>query len=249
MTENPLIVSLVVLMVLLAISVGGGIWQASGRESLQESISKHLIYGLVVASLFLLAVVAYTGWWREVGLRADGATSDFKVLIAPALAVVVVWIIAFKRGLPEFSTLRVVVANTMFVGFSEELMFRGIFFYGVENSFGHVWAVVITAVVFGSTHAQNGFITGQWPQALEQAFLATLWGFWTGAVRLSLGTLFPLMIIHWLWDLGLFSMTSSKAERAEKGRANKLLLQVPLVLAMVLFVYGLFLLYTYTKGH
>jgi membrane protease YdiL (CAAX protease family) len=245
---NPLMVALIVLIVWMIITVGGELWQAGGRTGVENLMSNHLVYCLSVASIFLLAAVAYTGWWREVGLQPDGTTSNFMVLIAPGLAVIVIWVVAFRRRLPEGTTLLLAGVNTLLVGFSEEVMFRGILFHATETFFGYAWAVAITAAVFGLMHALNGLITGKPVRAVEQAFLTILFGFWIGAVRLYLSTIYPLIIIHWLWDFGLFAAAPSKTAPADNSPASKIFL-LPIAIAIALFAYGLWLLHVYTNRH
>jgi membrane protease YdiL (CAAX protease family) len=209
-------------------------------------MSNHLVYCLAVASIFLLAAIAYTGWWREVGLQPDGTTSNFMVLIAPGVAIIVIWIVAFRRRLPGGATLLLAGTNTLLVGFSEEVMFRGIFFHATKTSFGYAWAVAITAGVFGLMHILNGLITGKPIRAVEQAFLTILFGFWIGAVRLYLSTIYPLIIIHWFWDFALFAAAPPKTAPANNGSASIVFL-LPIALAIALFTYGLWLLHVYTS--
>jgi membrane protease YdiL (CAAX protease family) len=250
---TPWIMSLAVLIVWMVIVLGGEIFQAGGTASLEGLISKHLVYSFVVAPILLLAIIAYAGWWREVGLQFEGSINNLKVLVMPGLAVIVVWAIAFSSGLPWGRTLIVVGANTLLVGFSEEIMFRGILFYGSQSSFGFRWAVVITAAIFGLSHALNGLITGKPKQAVEQAFLATLFGFWFVALRVHLNTIIPLIVIHWLWDFGIFAILGEQRRGLLRSGRSPATLQaveaapikdmLPLACEIVLFAYGLWLLY------
>jgi uncharacterized protein len=236
---NPSVICLVVLIVWMAIVLGGELLQSGGTTSLQELVSEQLIYSLMAAPFFLLAVVAYTGWWQQVGLQFEGSTNNLKVLVLPGLAVIVIWAVAFYRGLAWGKNLMFVGANTLLIGFSEELMFRGIVFYGIESSFGSRWAVVISAVIFGLIHAMNALITGNLKQAVEQAFLAILFGFWIVALRASLNGIVPLIVVHWLWDFGL-GAASVKVASVNAASVSSVL---PIACEIVLFAYGLWLLY------
>ncbi len=97
-----------------------------------------------------------------------------------------------------------VLINTLLVGINEELMFRGMLFYGSDTRFGLFWTVVITAVLFGSVHILNGFITGDFAGAMIQATGAALSGIWYAALRFRFGSVFPGMKLHWLWDFLTF---------------------------------------------
>jgi membrane protease YdiL (CAAX protease family) len=233
---SPWIVSLVVLIVWTVVVVGGEILQAGGTTSLENMISK-VSYSLIAAPTLLLVLVAYTGWWREVGLL-PWTISNPAVLVAPAFAIIAVWIVAFRRGLPRGTTL--VGANSLLVGFSEELMFRGLLFYGIQSSFGSRWAVVVTAVIFGLVHSLNGALTGKWNQAAEQAVLNVFSGFWLGVLRVYLNSIIPLIVIHWLWDFGLFAGGSRKTASVKSASLGDI---VPLACELTLFLYALWLLY------
>ena len=237
---EPWAISLIVLIVWMIIILGGVILQA-GRTSLQDLVSKHIVYSFVAAPIFLLAVVAYTEWWRQVGLQPDGSINNLKVLAMPALALVVIWAVAFSRGLPGGTTLTLIGANTLLVGFSEELMFRGILFYGSKMSFGFMGAVVVTSVLFGLMHDMNSLITGNKKQAIFQAFFTTVFGFWIVALRAYLNTIIPLVVIHWLWDFGLFAAAPVKAASVDAAPTRSMLL---LAVEIALFGYGFWLLLT-----
>ncbi len=235
---SPWIISLVVLVVWLVIVVGGEILQAGGTTSLEQMISK-ISYSLIVAPIFLLAVIAYKGWWREVGLLG-GSVDKLPALVVPVLAIIIVWSIAFRRGLSRDTNQLMVGANTLLVGLSEELMFRGILFYGMRSIFDLTWAVVITAVIFGLIHSLNGLITGKWGQAIEQALVNVFAGFWMVALRVYLNSIIPLIIIHWLWDFGLFAATAGKPK---SFKAASIVDALPLGLELVLVAYGVWLLF------
>jgi membrane protease YdiL (CAAX protease family) len=235
---GPWITSLVVLIVWMLVVFGGMILQAGGTTTLERIVSK-VSYSLIAAPIFLLVVVAYTGWWREVGLQ-PASVSNLTVTVVPGLAIIAIWILAFRRGLPRGATLKLVGANTLLVGFSEELMFRGILFYGAQSSFGSKWAVVITAAIFGLIHFLNGALTGNWKQAAEQAILNVFAGFWLAALRVYLNTIIPLIAIHWLWDFGLFAAGSRKTALVKSSSLGDI---VPLACELALFMYALWLLY------
>ncbi|HBF35882.1 MAG TPA: hypothetical protein DDW50_01000 [Firmicutes bacterium] len=128
-----------------------------------------------------------------------------------------------------------VIVNTLMVGISEELMFRGILFHGASSSFGVWHAVWITAIIFGTVHTLNGLITGDFRASTLQAFFAATFGTWAVALRVRLDTIIPVIIIHWLWDCLAF-LTSFLRDLAL------------LPFALVLFIYGLWLLRNYRRG-
>jgi membrane protease YdiL (CAAX protease family) len=119
-------------------------------------------------------------------------------------------------------------------------MFRGILFYGAHWSFGAKWAVAIIALIFGLVHFLNGAITGKWTQSVEQAFVNILAGFWFGTLRVYVNSIIPLILVHWLWDFGLFAAGSQRKVAVKSASLSALL---PFVCELVLFAYALWLLY------
>jgi uncharacterized protein len=239
-TLSPWEVSLIVLPMWLIIVVAGEMLQARKAEKLESLVGQQFIYSLLLGSAFLMAIVTYTGWWKEVGLQSAWNLNNLKVLILPALALGAIWTIAFVRGLPSGTTLFVAGSNTLLIGVSEELMFRGIFFYGSQSSFGLRPTLVLSAMVFGLCHTANGLITGKLRQALEQVVFNTMFGLWIVALRTYLNTIIPLMLVHWLWDLGLFAAAPAKTSSPKFAPIRDLM---PFGLEILLFGYGIWLLY------
>jgi hypothetical protein len=233
---------LVVLVIWMVIVFGGELLQAGGTSSLDALVSEGVVYALVLAPIFLLTVVAYFKWWQPVGLKGPDSWRDLRLLWLPALALILIWMLAESTGLPEGQAFWFILINTLLVGISEELMFRGILFHGAASKFDWRRAVWITALVFGLIHALNGLITGEIGAAVFQALMAGLFGVWTVALRLRLNTIIPLMILHWLWDFGIFSLS------APGGVTTIFSIGLPILFAIILFLYGLWLLNGYRKS-
>ncbi len=103
------------------------------------------------------------------------------------------------------------------VGFSEEVMFRGFLLSALRGVMG-VWpAVILSSVLFGAVHVTNGFITGAWGPAVVQASMAAMSGLAFAALRVRTGSLWPGIVLHGLWDAGLFFMSLSATAMAEEG--------------------------------
>jgi membrane protease YdiL (CAAX protease family) len=235
---GPLTIAVVVLVIWTIIVFGGERLQTGEDEGIQDLISKQFLYTLAIAPIFLLAVVAYEGWWREVGLETSKGVVD-KLLIVPALVVIFIWCLTCTREFLKGKRLAVAGANTFLVGLSEELMFRGILLYALQSVLSAKWAVVVTALSFGAIHILNGLITGKPQQALLQAFFASLFGFWTAALRMRIESIIPLIVIHWLWDFGLAAAPES-GQAAKTFSWKKIL---PLASDVVMFGYGVWLMF------
>ena len=102
--------------------------------------------------------------------------------------------------LPGARTLAVFVLGYAVTGFFEEALFRGLIL-GVLRPSG-VWpAVLISSALFAAAHLPN-MLFGQAPAiTIAQAFGTFCFGVGYAAVRLRTGSVWPLMVLHFLTDL------------------------------------------------
>ena len=234
--RNPWTISLVVFIIWFIIVIGGKLLQVDGDLSQEALISGGILWPLVLVLLFLILVVAYFKWWRRVGIKGPDRWRDLRLMWLPVLALILIWMLVESSGFPPRQALWFIVINTLLVGISEELMFRGILFFGASSKYGWQRAVWITAVIFGLVHSLNGMITGNFTAALLQAMMAFLFGVWTAAVRFRLNTIILLMFLHWLWDFGVFSLSVQAGVKTILGAG------LPILFAIILFLYGVWLL-------
>jgi len=137
-----------------------------------------------------------------------------------------------------------VLLISLFVGISEELMTRGVLFYGVLTRFGIRATIVIVTVLFGAIHLGNAFITGDAGGAALQSVAAAMSGLLFVALRMRTNSLIPGIVVHWLWDFAVF-MASTGAGTSAPGAPGLGLTQklvLPVALATPSFLYGLWLL-------
>lgn len=232
-SRKPWFTSLGIFTIWLIVVVGGGLIQVKGQHTqLDELVKNQIMFGVLIAVFFLPWAITYLKWWNPVGWKAPNSLRNLRLLWPPALSLVLLLLTVLFTGLPPIRVLMIVIINTLMVGISEELMFRGILFHGASSSFGIWRAAWITAIIFGSVHTLNGLITGDFRASTFQAFFAGMFGFWAVALRVRLDTVIPLIIIHWLWDCLAFLT----------GYPEGLLL---LPFSLILFFYGIWLLRSY----
>ena len=110
-----------------------------------------------------------------------------------------------EKGL-SFTVLLLV--GCLFIGVSEELMFRGI---GIttfrQAGFSEGKVALWTCVLFGLAHATNIFSEGI--SALTQVLITAIAGYFFYIIRRVSGLLIVSMVMHGLWDFGLFTNTLS----------------------------------------
>ena len=92
-------------------------------------------------------------------------------------------------------------------GICEEIIFRGLLFFLLQATFPNMampLVIAITSVVFGMGHIYQGFLGG--------AVRATITGIIFGSLFWVTGSLFPVMFLHFIFDI---SDVFSLSERTE----------------------------------
>ena len=163
----------------------------------------------IILVIALTGIVALLGWWQETGFRM-WHKGTLKFALFPLILVAVIFgglAMAMGQtthlllGTTNMQQLLALIAVALMVGFTEETMFRGILQYGATWRFKPLLGPVIAALVFGLFHFVN-LIGGQsMALTVPQVVHAAADGFMYGALRLITGSLYPVMLLHGVWDL------------------------------------------------
>lgn len=220
----------------------------SGSIDLLDLVKHGLSPSLAAASLYLLVVVVLFRWWSEVGLAQGPQRGTLKVIWPWLLFLLLFAANVLNSGLPPTSVTLFILANTLMVGWSEEVMFRGIWLRGLFRSYG-IWVAIIgSSLIFGGIHVLNVFLTGDLRGAVLQAAAAFLSGVFLAAVRLRTGSLWTGNVLHGLWDAGTFlvaaggTAATAAAEAAPPAGVAALGDYGSVVMSLPLFLLGLFFL-------
>ena len=234
--SNAWLVSLIVFVIWMVIVFGGELLAVGGDPTgLDQMVQSQIVLALVIAPIFLLIVVAYFKWWKETGLKWLDNNRSLLLLWLPALAIIINLALGLSANTTGGRVLLIVLVNTLLVGISEELMFRGILLHGARARYRFWAAILIVTILFGLIHALNGFITGEFGPALFQSVTAFASGFMFMGLRLRQNSLLPVMLIHALWDFSVFSA----------GQATMSIALVSIIFIIIFFFYGLWLLRGY----
>lgn len=157
------------------------------------------LYGLANLGLTVIVAVLLTvmGWWKVVGFRSADRRGVLLYFLVPFIPM----FINFIPGLEvtSFFYLLEVFVITLMVGFAEEGIFRGLMLNTLKGQ-GHWKAVIITALLFGLTHALNALTGKSLAENAAQICYAVAIGFAFAALVLQTGILWPLVLAHWLID-------------------------------------------------
>jgi membrane protease YdiL (CAAX protease family) len=163
------------------------------------NLSNMALYGLANLGLTLIvaALLAGIGWWRKIGFRAPRWRADLLYFVVPFIPMLV----NFIPGL-EITSLRYVAqvfVIALMVGFVEEAIFRGLMLQALKAR-GLWQAAIVTALLFGLTHALNVLAGKSFLQDALQIVYALAIGFAYAALVLRKAILWPLVLAHFLID-------------------------------------------------
>lgn len=232
-------VALGALLVWLGLTLGVGWWTSGGhQQSLTDAVGNGIGLAWALAASFAAAVVLLSDDPRAAGVGAPQPVSSSRLVWLPLLYAALMLLLAWAGNLPPRVTVLFVAANTALVALSEELMFRAILLRGLMARYALWPAVLASSAIFGIVHAANGFATGDLGGALWQAGAAALQGVAYAAIRLRTRSIWPMVVVHGIWD---FSLMTAMLSAAADGEGSSLPF-VALLAVLPLFLYGLYLL-------
>ena len=226
------------LAVWLGLSMGGRWLEAAGYALPGAAVTGRIGLSWALAALFALALLLASRQRREAGLCAPQPWKTLWLVWPPLLYALLMLLLAWAGGWPQPRVLLIVACNAALVAISEELMFRAILLQGMLDRYA-VWpTVLISSALFGLAHTANGLATGDVSGALWQAVAATLQGVGYAAIRLRTRSIWPMVLVHGLWDYAL--VTATLPNPAEDGAS--ILPYVALLAVLPLCLYGVYLL-------
>ena len=224
------------------ITLGVSLWQVGPGTSLEALVTERLVWATPLAALFMVAFVAVARW-PKVGMCSPQPLVSLKVMWLPALYLIVfsaaiLLLVKSGHAVPTTFALAMIALNTMVVGFSEELAFRGVLWDAARKALPFWPGFLLVSALFGMIHVMNALLTGAFEAAVVQAMNAFMLGCAFQALRIRNRSIWPVMILHWLWDCLIFILVTLDNDPAA---APKGAFFMPFVMNGPLFVYSLFL--------
>lgn len=125
--------------------------------------------------------------------------------MVPNVLIIAALFAALATGTPVLDGLVLTIIVTMIlVGFSEELVFRGIVLKGALGAMGQGKAILLSAALFSSLHAVNVLAFLPVDGMVYQLALTFVFGLAMACFALHLNSLVPVMVFHTLWDMVQF---------------------------------------------
>ena len=163
--------------------------------------SPYMTIGLVVISVLMFLFVWKNGLLEKYGLSGWAGNSRVMLWFLP------LWIVTTLNlwgGItPRFSMpgQLFVVVSMAFVGFAEELIFRGFLFKAMLKDGSIKTAVIVSSVTFGLGHILNLFTGHELGETLLQVVFAVAYGFLVTMAFYKSGSLLPCILSHSLFDM------------------------------------------------
>jgi membrane protease YdiL (CAAX protease family) len=244
---------LLVVVVYMAIYLGAG-WvgsQFAGEfkdEDLLSSLGSvffQLTLALVVGAIVLMAFSSYMGWTAEMFAR-QRIYRSWWMWIAPVVVALPVLLRAFsiEWGGPGFDVVALVLVTGLLIGFTEELLTRGIGVKMLRDAGHGEWAVAaLSSLVFALLHSTN-LLSGQ---AFSTVGFTVIYTFAFGVLMYltmrATGFLIWAMIFHALTDPTTILATGGIDEITSDASDSGLIALVSLSTFLLVFVGYLLLIF------
>lgn len=177
-----------------------------GKFDTIESVTRGLWVTVGLGSAIVLIILGVLRWWRPAFVEPAALRLPRWAWVFPAilLATVLAGTAYSKLADQGLGFTLALLVGALFIGLSEEGMFRGI---GVvtfrEAGFSEGKVALWTCVVFGLAHSTNIFSEG--PGAIPQVLVTAVAGYFFYLARRVSGGLWVPILAHGLWDFGAVS--------------------------------------------
>ncbi len=178
--------------------IGGDVDYTEVAES-SDNFRDAVVIPIGIVSVLLAIVTTYFGWWRPA--LSEKRTTPAWMIAWPVLTVVALAVNIVADAEPwDTEFLVMVLLGFAFVGFSEELMTRGLLLTGARARYGELLSWFISTACFAVMHGINALNGQDAGTTATQVVLTFVSGTLLYLSRRVTGTLLVPMAIHALFD-------------------------------------------------
>jgi len=207
----------------------------------------------LITAFVLAVIISVLGWWKKIGFR-QMEKGGVKVLLPIFLLIALMLTLAgvfdtsdkWFLGFDAPSQLLELLVIVLLLGFVEEGIFRGVLFYGLSTKLTPLYTVIISAITFGLFHFVNIASGATLLDTSYQALHAMSMGFLYASLRLRIHAIWPLMIMHGLWDFSLFVLQST-VQTGQESSGGAASIIAGLAISLPSLLYGSYVYWRWSK--
>ena len=213
---SGLVVFVFYIAIVMGMQIGSGVEYTEITKT-SDNLLKGVLLPVLTSSIFLTIFALWSGWWKDVFKDKYKIQGHNWINLLVVFAIIGT-IINFVAGdITSLDTKFILYAaiGTALVGYSEELMTRGLLLRGARGSgFTEIKVFLITSLAFGLMHSLNILNGQEVGTTLMQVVFTFLAGGVYYAIFRKTGFLWVTMVLHGLWD---FSLLTNGAEALNKA--------------------------------
>jgi membrane protease YdiL (CAAX protease family) len=221
------------------------VWAAVGMEydevtDTLDNLQQGVVLAIGLGAVYLVIVTTALGWWTPAIREPRKAGSRWMWSIPALLLIGAIANLATTKwgeidGLASYAVWLAI--GTLLVGFSEELLTRGLAIVGGRGSMHEKWVWVFSGFIFGLLHVPNAFFGQGGRDTVQQVAFAFAVGLTYYVTRRVTGTLVVTMGLHAIWDFSVFIQDHSGLNLEDKPvAAGGFVLYVAIILGIVALV-------------
>jgi hypothetical protein len=170
-----------------------------------DNALKAIVIPLAVVAVALIIVTTLLGWWKPALCDEHRARGWIMAVPIVMLTVTIAGINYGHLGDLDSGLLLWIAVGTLLVGFSEELMYRGLVLVSFRGAMRESHAWFWSSVAFGLLHGINAFLGQDFVPTIVQIVSAFVLGSGFYVARRVSGVIFLPMLMHTLWDFSTFT--------------------------------------------
>ncbi len=174
-----------------------------------ENLIKGILIPVGLGSILLYGLTKYLGWTDVFSEKHKLRQKWFWVVPAAILVLVVLnFIRAFDINPDSNLSLPLIALCTLLVGFTEELLTRGLLLKAARSTVSEKKALLIVVVVFGLLHGMNGLLGQEAGTTISQVVSTMPFAIYMYIALRVGGSLWLPIVLHMLWDMSLLASGS-----------------------------------------
>ena len=216
-----------------------------GAFTMKLKLPEYYMYGIVLAILAIITALILwkIAWWRTIGFQRFNR-KYILLMIIPVAPLIGNILGTYKSIQMEFYIYYFFMC--VLVGFAEEGIYRGLMLRVLLKK--GIWtAVIISSLLFSMSHIMNALAGWNWGHVLLQLVYSFAIGFGWSAFALRTGTIWPLMIIHFLIDFSSFIKAENIVKSLQSSQPDVKGIIYSISLSVILIIYGIIVTNSYIK--